>query len=217
MRHNRDFIWVFSGANLNNKVIFRIELCLLASVPHANIWHATPWKHQSNAKSNSCDWLPCLLFIYSYRFLFKFLRVVTVLCSTQNGFPTRTLVLTGRIMTYKSQTGLSKQWLSRPYLQAPQPFFPLFVIIWQVMCYTCHYLIWLHTGLQISCTISFQSSLLGDYPGYELNIQGENNWKGDDMLSLPVKSCIQLFHFLLFCTGKQCCTMELIVSRMWSS
>lgn len=78
-----------------------------------------------------------------------YLWVMTVLSSTQNGFPAHTIVSTAGIMTYKSQTGLSKQRFYKTYLEAPQPFFPLFVIIWQVMCYTCHYLIWLHTRLQI--------------------------------------------------------------------
>lgn len=148
MHHNPDLIWVFSTANPKNKVIFRVELCF-HSVPYAKVWYATPWKRQSNADTNSCDWPSCLLFIYSYRFLFKFLRVVTVLSSTQNGFPAHTIVSTAGIITYKSQTGLSKHRFYKTYLEAPQPFFPLFVIIWQVMCYTCHYLIWLHTRLQI--------------------------------------------------------------------
>lgn len=209
MHPNSDYIWVFSGANLKNKVILRVKLCF-HSVPYAKVWHAAPWKRQSNADSNSCEWPSCSLFTYSYRYLFKFLQAITVLSSTQNGFPARTLMSTAGIMTYNSQTRLSKQWFYKTYLEAPQPFFPLFVIISQVICYTCHYLIWLHTGLQISRTIAFSiqpswrlSWIWVKYSGWK-QLQ-----KGDDMLLLPFKSCINPFHFLLFYKHKQCCIMEL--------
>lgn len=177
MHPNPDFIWVFSGANLKNIVIFRVKLCF-HSVPYAKVWRANPWKRQSNADSNNRDWPS----IHSYRFLFKFPPAITVLSSTQNGFPACTLMSTVRIMPYNSQTGLSKQWFYKAYLEAPQPFFPLFVC--------------LHTGLQISRAISFSiqpswrlSWIWVKYSGWKQLL------KGDDMLFLPFKSCIHPFHF----------------------
>lgn len=156
----------------------------------------------------------CCLFI-PIAFYLSSSDVVTVLSSTQNGFPARTLVLIAGIMTNESQTGLSKQWFYKTRQEALQPFFSLFVIIWQVMCYTCHHLIWLHTRLQIY-RIFFQSSLLGDYPGYELNIQGDNNWKG----AMTCYSCLLNYasiHFTFFYSTKENSEIvELIVSGMWS-